>query len=139
MLYPLNLELRGRRCTVIGGGRVAERKIGALLAAGAVVTAASIPELAERARANLAREGVGNVRIETADGVWLDKADPFALCTEHPPLTASRLWDLAYDWQDADWMAQRGARLVSPSSACRASWLWQKIAERVGSTPPAMN
>ena len=49
-------------------------------------------------------------RIETADGRWLDKADPFALCAEHPPLTASRLWDLAYDWQDADWMAQRGAR-----------------------------
>ena len=49
-------------------------------------------------------------RIETADGAWLDKADPFALCTEHPPLTASRLWDLAYDWQDADWMAQRAAR-----------------------------
>ena len=48
-------------------------------------------------------------RIETADGRWLDKADPFALCAEHPPLTASRLWDLAYDWQDAGWMAQRAA------------------------------
>ena len=42
----------------------------ALLAArGEYVTSLEIiPELAERARANLAREGVGNVRIETADG-----------------------------------------------------------------------
>lgn len=47
MLYPLNLELSGRRCTVIGGGRVAERKIGALLAAGAVVTVIA-PTLTDR-------------------------------------------------------------------------------------------
>ncbi len=41
---------------------------------------------------------------------WLDKADPFATHTETPPATASIVWDLAYDWHDADWMAERRAR-----------------------------
>jgi len=34
-LYPIMLRLAGRRCVVIGGGRVAERKVAALLEAGA--------------------------------------------------------------------------------------------------------
>ena len=50
-------------------------------------------------------------RITTADGrTTLDKADPFALCSESPPATASRLWSLDYAWGDADWMATRRAR-----------------------------
>ena len=40
-LLPLFVELAGRPCVVIGGGAVAERKVHALLAAGAVVTVAS--------------------------------------------------------------------------------------------------
>lgn len=37
-LYPINLQLAGRNCAVIGGGAVAERKIGDLLSAEAVIT-----------------------------------------------------------------------------------------------------
>jgi len=36
--YPVNLELAGRRCLVVGGGNVALRKISGLVSAGAVVT-----------------------------------------------------------------------------------------------------
>ena len=42
--YPVNLNLEGRRCLVVGGGRVAERKVAALLDSGAFVTLIS-PEL----------------------------------------------------------------------------------------------
>jgi siroheme synthase-like protein len=35
--YPVTLDLRGRRCAVIGGGAVAARKVAGLRAAGAVV------------------------------------------------------------------------------------------------------
>ena len=37
----------------------------------------------------------------------VDKMDPFAFFNEVPPQTASIVWDLAYEWEDRAWMAQR--------------------------------
>ena len=37
----------------------------------------------------------------------VDKGDPFAFCWEPPPKTASRVWDLKYEWGDGDWMENR--------------------------------
>ncbi|MBW3619437.1 MAG: 1,4-alpha-glucan branching protein GlgB [Actinobacteria bacterium] len=39
----------------------------------------------------------------------VDKADPFAVHTETPPFTGSKIWDLSYEWDDAEWMAAREA------------------------------
>jgi precorrin-2 dehydrogenase/sirohydrochlorin ferrochelatase len=50
--YPVNLDLRERRCVVVGGGQVAERKTLSLLEAGAEVTVVSpslTPKLADLA------------------------------------------------------------------------------------------
>lgn len=54
-MYPVFLRLEGQPCLVVGGGAVAERKVRALLAAGASVRVVS-PTLNE-ALAGLAREG----------------------------------------------------------------------------------
>ena len=40
----------------------------------------------------------------------VDKRDPFAFYGEKPPLTASMVWNLDYQWQDQDWMVQRKER-----------------------------
>lgn len=46
MEYPVNLQLQGRRCVVIGGGAVAERKVEALVKANACVTVVA-PEVTQ--------------------------------------------------------------------------------------------
>ncbi len=40
----------------------------------------------------------------------LEKSDPFAVHAETPPYTASIVWDLAYEWHDDAWMAERATR-----------------------------
>jgi 1,4-alpha-glucan branching enzyme len=46
------------------------------------------------------------------DGVTRDKADPFATRAEHPPATASVVWQPQHDWDDAAWLATRKARFA---------------------------
>ena len=60
---------------------------------------------ADQARAGQAYK----YRVLAQGGAATDKADPYALATELPPATGSRLWSLDYAWNDADWMAQRAA------------------------------
>ena len=40
-MFPIMLNIRGRKCTVAGGGNVAERKVKTLLKYGADITAVS--------------------------------------------------------------------------------------------------
>ena len=56
--------------------------------------------------------------LEGQDGFKVDKADPFAVCTEEPPRTASVVAKLDYRWSDAAWMKDREekSRLEAPIS-----------------------
>ena len=46
------------------------------------------------------------------DGYVVEKTDPYAVLCEVPPKTASVVWDLAYTWNDADYMATRKQKQV---------------------------
>ncbi|TMV52940.1 bifunctional precorrin-2 dehydrogenase/sirohydrochlorin ferrochelatase [Paenibacillus mesophilus] len=65
--YPIMTDLTGRRCLVVGGGRVAERKIGGLLDAGADVTVIS-PEVTGRIARWEAEGRIEVIRREYAGG-----------------------------------------------------------------------
>jgi len=65
-------------------------------------------------------------------GYAVDKADPFAVCSEPPSATASRLWALDYVWGDADWMARRREAngLDAPMSIYEVHLgSWQRVPE----------
>ncbi len=48
-------------------------------------------------------------RIRNGDYL-VDKADPFGFHHETPPRTASKVWDLSYEWGDSSWMSERSSR-----------------------------
>jgi len=50
-------------------------------------------------------------RIQSSrEARWVDKADPFAFHAEVPPATASRVWNLDFEWSDGEWMRDRAHR-----------------------------
>ena len=55
--------------------------------------------------------GKGNLykyKIESHNnGIKTEKADPYARRCEHPPKTASIVWDNSYKWKDSNWMKSR--------------------------------
>ena len=48
--------------------------------------------------------------LKTQAGELRLKADPYGRWMEHPPGTASRVYEPGHDWQDGDWMASRRTR-----------------------------
>jgi 1,4-alpha-glucan branching enzyme len=48
-------------------------------------------------------------------GYRADKADPIAFWAETPPRRASLVWDLEYDWWDADWLLARAEKPLLPA------------------------
>lgn len=84
--YPINLDIVGRQAIVIGGGEVAERKVSALLAAGAKVKVVS-----PRLTAGL-REVAAAGAIEWRQRVWQkgDSLDCFLMicATDQPSVNA---------------------------------------------------
>lgn len=72
--YPVNLLLTGRRCVVVGAGRVAARKITALLDAGATVHVVA-PELGAEVRdwqaAGALTVAERRFVADDLDGAWL--------------------------------------------------------------------
>jgi siroheme synthase-like protein len=110
--YPVNLDVAGRRCVVVGGGRVAGRKVEGLVACGAVVkvVAPSISDEVkaaatswdERAYATGDLDGARLVITATDDpavnqrvfddaeaaGVWVNSADDPERCSFTLPAVA---------------------------------------------------
>lgn len=58
--------------------------------------------------------GTYKFEILTADGRWVERADPMARQAETPPATASVITETRYEWNDAEWLAGRAA--VEPST-----------------------
>lgn len=56
---------------------------------------------------NVEKGSVYKYRIRSHNNSITEKADPFALYCEHPPQTASVIWDLDYTWKDKKWMDSR--------------------------------
>ncbi len=72
--YPINLNLNGRTCVVVGGGAVAERKVESLREYGAavrVVSPAVTPRLAELASDGLIEHVESEYQPRHLDGAFL--------------------------------------------------------------------
>ena len=57
---------------------------------------------------NVKKGAIYKYKIQSANGyIKTEKADPFAKSCEHPPKTASVVWDDDYGWKDSKWMKSR--------------------------------
>ncbi|MDP3841110.1 MAG: 1,4-alpha-glucan branching protein GlgB [Oxalobacteraceae bacterium] len=73
--------------------------------------------------------------VSKHNGFRVDKGDPFAFCWQLPPDTASRIWQLNYEWDDAEWMHGRHAAnaLDAPFSVYELHLgSWMRVPEEGG-------
>lgn len=106
-MFPLFVALQGQRVLVVGGGDVAERKIGLLLQAGARVRVLSPQCSAAVQRLVAAHADTGQVELvaQPYDGRWMDDVQLVISATDAPDINrqvaadarARRLWVNAVD------------------------------------------
>ncbi|MDY7034080.1 MAG: bifunctional precorrin-2 dehydrogenase/sirohydrochlorin ferrochelatase [Thermodesulfobacteriota bacterium] len=65
--YPIYLDINGKRCIVLGGGRIAERKVKSLLKCGADVTVIS-PDLAPPLNTLLSKGRIRHIQRDYQEG-----------------------------------------------------------------------
>lgn len=145
--YPVNLIVGGRRCVVVGAGRIAARKIDALLAAGADVHVVA-PKLGEQVRAwrDERRITVDERDFEAADldGAWLATAatdDPAVNHEVFEAGVARHVWvNSADDPDNCSFtlmsVIRRGDLVVTIGTGGRspalAAWLKQRLTTELG-------
>jgi len=147
-VYPVALLLKGRRCLVVGGGQVAERKARGLLAAGAQVNVVA-KEVLPPVRSLAGEAGVGSIeerpyrRGEVA-GYWLVVAatgDPAVNRAVYEDGEAAGVWVNSADDPAScsvilPAVARQGPVTVAVStsgySPALASWLKEHAAEHMG-------
>lgn len=142
MLYPLHLQLRNRRCLIIGGGPVAERKAAGLGQAGGSVVVVSpqvVPMLQARAQAGEIEWLQASYEERHLDGVFLVFA-----CTDDRAVNAQVLRDaqarglltlVADDPEAGDFVSptvvRRGDLLLTASTQGNSPTLTAVIRERL--------
>jgi siroheme synthase-like protein len=145
--YPVNLLVRGRRCVVVGAGRIAARKIEALLAAGGDVHVVA-PDLGDEVRAWNAQGMLSaNERAfepGDLDGAWLATAatsDPEANRAVFEAGESRRVWvNSADDPANCSFtlmsVVRRGDLVVTVGTAGRspalAAWLKERVQADLG-------
>ena len=143
MQFPINLNLEGRRCLVVGGGRIATRKAAGLVACGALVTVVA-PEITDELAA-LATE-VRRRPYATGDleGHWLvitATADRTVDQAVYDDAEAAGIWANSADDPDRcsftlAAVVRRGPVMITAStggvSPALSSWLRARLTEAIG-------
>src|SRR6266705_738326 len=124
--YPIFIELTERRCLVIGGGAVAERKVEELLAVGGRVTVIS-PTIAEGLRDLLAQ---GSIRHVERAYEWGDLAVAVSTGGASPAATRAIREELE-DYFTADYarfvqVAGEARRQLREKSVSVSGAVWNK-------------
>lgn len=145
--YPVNLIVAGRRCVVVGAGRIAARKIDALLAAGADVHVVA-PKLGDQVREwrDEGRITVDERGFEAPDldGAWLATAATDDPAVNHGVFEAGadrRVWvNSADDPDNCSFtlmsVIRRGDLVVTVGTGGRspalAAWLKERLTAELG-------
>jgi siroheme synthase-like protein len=145
--YPVNLLVVGRRCVVVGGGRIAARKIGGLLRAGArvhVVAPRLVPEIEEWRDAGAVTVSQREFAPADLDGAWLATTATGDPTVDHAVYAAGqerRVWvNSADDPANCSFtlmsVARRGDIVVTIGTNGRspalATWLRDHVREEMG-------